>query len=357
MFWSLCYLVLRRLLQLAALRFRSDEFKELEIVVLRHELAVLRRQLARPELSPPDRVFLAAASRLLPRARWRSFVVTPTTLLRWHRRLVARRWTYPRRVGRPPIGGEMRELVLRLARENPRWGYQRIAGELRGLGLTVSASMVRNLLRQAGLGPAGERAGLSWRQFLRTQAQSMLAVDFFTIETVSLRRLYVLFYIELGSRRVHLAGCTHNPDSAWVTQQARQLAWTLAEQATPLRFLIRDRDSKFTRDFDTVFRSEGVEIIRTPIRSPKANAIAERFVRTVRAECLDWLLILNRRHLERVLRVYVDHYNRQRPHRALNLRPPDPEHPTLRLASSARPADVMRRDRLGGLIHEYSLAA
>jgi len=325
--------------------------------VLRHELAVLRRQLARPELSPPDRVFLAAASRLLPRARWRSFVVTPTTLLRWHRRLVARRWTYPRRVGRPPIGGEMRELVLRLARENPRWGYQRIAGELRGLGLTVSASMVRNLLRQAGLGPAGERAGLSWRQFLRTQAQSMLAVDFFTVETVSLRRLYVLFYIELGSRRVHLAGCTHNPDSAWVTQQARQLAWTLAEQATPLRFLIRDRDSKFTRDFDTVFRSEGVEIIRTPIRSPKANAIAERFVRTVRAECLDWLLILNRRHLERVLRVYVDHYNRQRPHRALNLRPPDPEHPTLRLASSARPADVMRRDRLGGLIHEYSLAA
>jgi len=251
----------------------------------------------------------------------------------------------------------MRELVLRLARENPRWGYQRIAGELRGLGLTVSASMVRNLLRQAGLGPDGERAGLSWRQFLRTQAQSMLAVDFFTIETVSLRRLYVLFYIELGSRRVHLAGCTPNPDSAWVTQQARQLTWTLAEQATPLRFLIRDRDSKFTRDFDTVFRSEGVEIIRTPIRSPKANAIAERFVRTVRAECLDWLLILNCRHLERVLRVYVDHYNRQRPHRALNLRPPDPEHPTLRLASSARPADVMRRDRLGGLIHEYSLAA
>jgi putative transposase len=357
LFWSLCYLVLRRLLQLAALRFRSDEFKELEIVVLRHELAVRRRQLARPELNPPDRVFLAAASRLLPRARWRSFVVTPTTLLRWHRRLVARRWTYPRRVGRPPIGGEMRELVLRLARENPRWGYQRIAGELRGLGLTVSASMVRNLLRQAGLGPAGERAGLSWRQFLRTQAQSMLAVDFFTIETVSLRRLYVLFYIELGSRRVHLAGCTPNPDSAWVTQQARQLTWTLAEQATPVRFLIRDRDSKFTRDFDTVFRSEGVEIIRTPIRSPKANAIAERFVRTVRAECLDWLLILNCRHLERVLRVYVDHYNRQRPHRALNLRPPDPEHPTLRLASSARPADVMRRDRLGGLIHEYSLAA
>jgi putative transposase len=185
----------------------------------------------------------------------------------------------------------------------------------------------------------------------------MLAVDFFTVETISLRRLYVLFYIELGSRRVHLAGCTPNPDSARVTQQARQLAWTLPERATPVQFLIRDRDSKFTRDFDTVFGSEGVEIIRTPIRSPKANAIAERFVRTVRAECLDWLLILNRRHLEGVLHIYVDHYNRQRPHRALDLRPPNPEHPTLQLASSARSGDVVRRDRLGALIHEYSLAA
>jgi len=357
LFWSLCYLVLRRLLQLAALRFRSDEFKELEIVVLRHELAILRRQLARPELSPPDRVFLAAASRLLPRASWRLFVVSPTTLLRWHRRLVVRRWTYPSRVGRPPIGGEMRELVLRLARENPRWGYQRIAGELRGLGLTVSASFIRNLLRQAGLGPAGERRGLSWREFLRAQAQSMLAVDFFTVETIWLQRLYVLFYIELGSRRVHLAGCTPNPDGAWVSQQARQLVWALPERATPASFLIRDRDSKFTRDFDTVFRSEGVEIIRTPIRSPKANAIAERFVRTARSECLDWLLIFNRRHLERVLRVFVQHYNGHRPHRALNLLPPDRERPTLRLASSARPSEVARRDRLGGLIHEYSLAA
>jgi putative transposase len=235
LFLALCYLVLRRLLQLAALRFRSDQFKELEIVVLRHELAVLRRQLARPELTSADRVFLAAASRLLPRASWRSFAVTPTTLLRWHRRLVARRWTYPGRVGRPPIGGEMRELVLRLARENPHWGYQRIVGELRGLDLAVSSSFVRNLLREAGLGPAGERVGLSWREFLRAQAQSMLAVDFFTVETVSLRRLYVLFYIELGSRRVHLAGCTSNPDGAWVSQQARQLVWTLPERATPVR--------------------------------------------------------------------------------------------------------------------------
>jgi putative transposase len=212
--WLLCYVVLRRVLQLAALRLRSQEFKELEIVVLRHELAVLRRQVARPELRPADRVFLAAASRLLPRTSWRSFVVTPTTLLRWHRRLVAKRWTYPARVGRPPIGDEIRELVLRLARENGSWGYQRIAGELRGLGIRVSATTVRKVLQQAGLGPAGVRAGLSWRQFLRAQAHSMLAVDFFTVETVSLQRLYALLFIELDSRRVHFAGCTANPSGA-----------------------------------------------------------------------------------------------------------------------------------------------
>jgi putative transposase len=305
---SFCYLVLRRVLQLAALRLRSAEFKELEIVVLRHELGVLRRQVGRAQLRPTDRLFLAAASQLLPRARWRSFLVTPTTLLRWHRRLVAKRWTYSRRPGRPPIADEIRDLVLRLARENPRWGYQRIAGELNGLGFTVSTTTVAKLLRQAGLRPAGERAGLSWRDFLRAQAHSMIAVDFFTVETVWLQRLYVLFFIELGSRRVHLAGCTPNPSGAWVTQQARQLAWTFGERPEPLRFLIRDRDSKFTRSFDAVFRSEGLEIIRAPIRAPKANAFAERFVRTVRSECLDWLLLVGRGHLESVLRVFVDHY-------------------------------------------------
>jgi putative transposase len=356
LFWSFCYVVLGRLLQLAALRLRSEEFKELEIVVLRHELAVLRRQAGRPDLRNADRVFLAAASRLLPRSSWRSFVVTPSTLLRWHRRLVRKRWTYPGQVGRPPVGDEIRELVLRLARENRRWGYQRISGELHGLGFAVSATTVRNLLRDAGLGPAAERAGLGWREFLRAQAQSMIAVDFFTVETAWLQRLYVLFFIEIGSRRVHLAGCTANPSGSWVTQQARQLAWTWAQRSSPPRFLIRDRDSKYTRDFDSVFRSEGIEIIRTPIRAPKANAIAERFVRTARSECLDWLLILNRRHLERVLCVFVRHYNGHRPHRSLNLAPPDPQ-PTLRPASSPRPNHVRRRERLGGLIHEYSLAA
>jgi putative transposase len=356
LFWSFCYLVFRCVFQLAFLRRRSEDFKELEIVVLRHELSVLRRQMHRPRLTMTDRVFLAAASRRLPRSRWRSFLVTPTTLLRWHRRLVARRWTYASPSGRPQIRGEIRELALRLARENPRWGYQRIAGEISGLGLTVSTTTVRKILRQAGIGPAGERGGLSWRAFLRAQAQSILAVDFFTVETISLQRLYVLFFIELGSRRVHLAGCTANPSGDWVAQQARQFAWTLQERPSQFRFLIRDRDSKFSRDFDTVFRSERIEIVKTPVRAPKANAIAERFVRTVRSECLDWLLIVNRRQLERALRIYVDHYNTHRPHRSLDLAPPAPNAPEPRVIRSAS-ADVQRRDRLGGLIHEYRCAA
>jgi putative transposase len=306
--WSFSYLVVRCLLQLVLLRRRSREFKELEIVVLRHELAVLRRQAGRPQLTISDRVFLAAASRLLPRSSWRSFLVTPATLLRWHRRLVARRWTYGGCCGRPPVGDEVREVVLRLARENPRWGYQRIVGELNGLAIDVSATTVRKIPRKAGLGPAGERCGLSWRAFLRAQASSMLAVDFFTVETVSLQRLYLLFFIELGTRRVHVSDCTTNPNGAWVTQQALQFAWKLEQRPSSFRFLIRDRDSKFTRDFDAIFASEGIKIIKTPVRAPKANAIAERWVRTARADCLDRILILGRRHLVHVLRVYRDHY-------------------------------------------------
>jgi putative transposase len=279
LFLSFWYLAFRCVLQLVLLRPCSTEFKELEIVVLRHQLAVLRRQADRPQLTKTDRLFLAAASRLLPRSRWRSFMVTPTTLLRWHRRLVDRRSTYGGRCGRPPIDEDVRALVLRLGRENPRWGYQRVAGELNGLGIAVSATTVQKILRQAGLAPAGSRGGPSWRAFLRAQAQSVLAVDFFTVETISLQRLYVLFFIELGSRRVQLAGSTANPTGTWVTQQARQFAWTLQERRPPFRVLIRDRDSTFSRDFDAVFASEGIEITKTPVRAPKANAFAERFVR------------------------------------------------------------------------------
>ena len=355
---SFLYLALRKLIELVALRPRSAEFKELEIVVLRHEVAVLRRQVGRPDLRPADRVFLAAAARLLPRWRWSAFFVTPQTLLAWHRRLVARRWTYPSRgPGRPPIDPEVRALVLRLARENPRWGYQRIVGELSGIGVSISASSVRKILVGAGLGPAGTRSGLSWSQFIRAQAESMIACDFFTVDTVALRRLYVLFFIELSSWRVRLAGITENPDRVWVAQQARNLAWELSDRRIPLRFLIRDNDAKFSGAFDEVFASEGIEVIRTPVEAPRANAIAERFVGTVRRECLDWLLIANRRHLERVLRTYVDHYNAHRPHRGLGLAAPDRANVVPLPSRPRRPTEVSRSDRLGGLIHEYQAAA
>jgi putative transposase len=353
---SLLYLLFRRALAVASLRLRSREFKELEIVVLRHELAVLRRQISRPRLDEPDRVFLAAAGQLLGRGT-KSFFVRPDTLLGWHRQLVRKRWTYAgRQPGRPVVSEEIRELVLRLARENPRWGYQRIVGELAGVGVGVSATTVAKILRQAGVSPAGARAQLSWRDFLRAHADSIIACDFFTVETLWLGRLYVLFFLELSSRRVHFAGCTAKPDGRWTSQQARQLAWSLSGRATPARFLIHDRDSKFSRTFDELFRGEGVDIIRTPFHAPQANAFAERWVGTVRRDCLDWLLISSRRQLERVLHIYVDHYNTHRPHRALGLTAPKPG-PRLHLVGPGQPDQLHRRDRLGGLIHEYTRAA
>jgi hypothetical protein len=357
-FWSVLYLALRRVLELVLLRPRSEESKELEIVVLRHQLHVLRRQVARAQSTSAERVFLAAASRLLPRRCWRAFFVTPETLLRWHRELVARRWSYPHRSpGRPSIPAATVELVLRLARENPRWGYERIVGELKNLGIAVSPTTVRKILRDHGLGPAGRRGGTTWREFLRAQAAGALAVDFFTVETIALRRLYVLFFVELNSRRVHLAGVNARPSGKWMVQQARNLAWTLSERATPVRFLIHDRDSKFTRAFDEVFNGEGIRVIRTPVRAPRANAYAERWVGTIRRQCLDWILIRGRRHLEHVLGVYIDHYNAHRPHRGLELRPPSPLRPALKLATPTRQATIRRKDRLGGLIHQYARAA
>ena len=219
------------------------------------------------------------------------------------------------------------------------------------LGLRVSPTSIRRLLARERLDPAPRRAGPSWREFLHAQAASIVACDFFTVESVFSRRYYALFFICHSSRRVWLAGCTSNPSGAWVTQQARNLGFDFSEQG--VRFLIRDRDSKYSGPFDEIFRSEGIRIVKAPVRAPKANAIAERFVRTGRSECLDWLLILNRRHLESVLRVYVDHYNRERPHRALELRPPDPDTPQ----AGSHVGEIHRRDRLGGLIHEYHRAA
>jgi putative transposase len=262
---SFVYIAFVSLLRLLIGCGRSVEVKDIELLVLRHQLEVLRRDVKRPKLRASDRALLAAAGRLLPPARRQGLLVTPHSLLRWHRELVRRRWTYrAARPGRPPINARTRELVARLARENPRWGYQRIAGELNKLGLSVSPSTVRRLLARSGLGPAPRRSGPSWREFLRAQAASVVACDFFTVETALLRRYYVLFFIELQTRRVHLAGTTTNPDDRWVTQQARNLS--LSGALEDVRFLIRDRDAKFVTGFDEVFRTEGVEVIRTPFR-------------------------------------------------------------------------------------------
>jgi putative transposase len=333
---------------------RSEQRKEVEILLLRHELQVLRRQVARPQVRPADRFMLAALGQALPRVR--SLLVEPATLLRWHRKLVRRRWTYPRRPpGRPPMVSEARKLVLRLAAENPSWGYKRIHGELAGLGFTLSPSTVWNILRRHGIDPVPGRARLSWREFLRQQAASIIECDFFTVDTIWLRRLYVFFFIELERRRVHIAGVTAHPNGAWVNQQARNVLTTLRAEGKRPRILIRDRDVKLTKAFDAFLRSEGITVIRTPIAAPIAKAHAERWVGSVRRECLDRILILSRSHLEHVLREYVTHHNTHRPHRALDQQPPMPRPIPIR----APPCDahVRRHDRLGGLLHEYQVAA
>jgi putative transposase len=360
MVWSFVYLALRRLLELLVLCWRSTDAKEVEILVLRHQLAILRRQHPRPRLQPKDRALLAALSRLLPRPRWSIFVVTPETLLGWHRRLVRRHWTYPAPGrGRPSVPQQVQTVIVRLATENPRWGYQRIRGELLQLGCRVSASSIARVLRANGLQPAPYRAAGSttWRSFLRRQAAGIVACDFLTVDTVFLQRLYVLFFIHLHTRRVHLAGVTANPTGAWVAQQARNLVAVLDQEATAVRFLIRDRDSKFTRAFDNVWHGLSVEVILTPIQAPNANAVAERWVGTVRRECLDHLLIAGRRQLLRVLHLYVEHYNRHRPHRSLGLSAPEPSECCEQADPSAAARQLHRRDVLGGLIHEYERAA
>jgi putative transposase len=284
---------------------------------------VLRRQVTRPRLRPTDRVLLAGLSRLLPRPARSSLLVSPATLLRWHRQLVARRWTYSRRTaGRPRTERPISQLVLRLARENPSWGYRRIHGELVGLGIMVAPSTVWAILRRHGIEPAPRRAELSWSRFLRAQASALVACDFLTVDTVFLRRLSVLFFIELANRRVDFGGVTANPNGRWATQQARNVVMTLADEERSVRFLVRDRDSKFTRGFDEVFRSEGIRVIRTPVRAPQAKAHAERWVGSLRRECLDRILIVGRRQLEQVVRTYIRHHNEHRPHRSLKQRPP-----------------------------------
>jgi putative transposase len=352
------YLVFVRLTGWMALLARSAASKDAELLVLRQEVAVLRRLNPKPKLDWADRMVIAALARLLPRPLRMSRLVTPDTLLRWHRRLVRWRWTYPRRAGRLPVDAQVAVLIEQMARENPGWGYKRIQGELLGLGYRVGASTVRRVLKRLGIPPAPNRSRSTWRQFLRTQASTMLACDFFHVDcAVTLQRVYAFFVIEVSTRHVHILGVTPHPDGAWTVQQARNLLMDLGERATRFLFLIRDRAGQFTEAFDAVLSAAGIEVVKIPPRSPRANAYAERWVRTARAEVTDRLLIAGSRHLRAVLNEYVAHYNRHRPHRARNLRPPDCADITTVAVTDLTTATIRRREVLGGLIHEYEKAA
>jgi transposase InsO family protein len=282
-------------------------------------------------------------------------LVTPATVLRWHRRLVARHWTYPHRPGRPPTDPAVVALVEQMARDNPGWGYQRIQGELLGLGHRVGASTIRRILKRCGIPPAPVRRDhTTWRRFLRTQASTMLACDFFHVDcALTLQRLYVFFVLEVGSRYVHILGITTNPDGPWTVQQARNLLMDLGERADQFTVLIRDRAGQFTDAFDAVLADAGITVYTIPPRSPRANAHAERFVLTARSEVTDRMLIFEERHLRRVLDEYAHHYNGRRPHRALQLRPPRSDCPVIDLTHER----IKRRPVLGGLINEYERAA
>ena len=354
---SFLYLAFLRTMQILCLQRSDDSGLAIEVVMLRHEVAVLRRQVARPALRPSDRALLAGLSRLIPRAKLHRFFVQPDTLLRWHRELVRRKWTNARRPGRPGIPAGTVAIILRLAWENPSWGYRRIQGEMAIMGVVLAPASVWNILRRHGIDPSSEKSGPTWGEFLRAQAETMLACDFFTVDTVLLRRLYVLFFIELDTRKVYVAGVTAHPTAAWVVQQARNLSHELTQRARPVKFLIRDRDTKFTTSFDEVFRSEGIRTIRTPIRAPRANAFAERFVGTVRRECMDRMLIFGRRHLGAVVHEYIEHYNGHRPHRSLDQQPPQPKDVAPAELKNVHPSRIQRANRLGGVIHEYRLVA
>jgi len=312
---------------------------------------VLHRKTSRPRFSWSDRAFLSLVAQLLPRYRWTSFLVAPATILEWQRRIIRRRWTYPKRPGRPPLGHQTVEIICRLARENPRWGYLRIVGEMKKLGVVVSATAVRRVLRQHGLGPAPRRSGPSWSEFIQSQAKSMLATDFFHVDTVFGQRFYGLFVIEVGTRAVRLLGVRTNPNAVWMAQMGRNLVFDLHEANRQVRFFVRDRDTKFTAAFDEILRTESITTIRTPVQAPRANAYAERWIESLRAECLDYLLIVTQVQAERVLRAYVAHYNRGRPHRGLSLEVPKPSF------TGPPVGRVERHDVLGGLIHEYRRAA
>jgi transposase InsO family protein len=350
------YLLFCRIVGWPFLLARGDGAKDVEILVLRHEVAVLRRGNPGPRLDWADRALFAALIRLLPKDLHAHRLATPGTVLRWHRRLVAAKWRQPRTPGRPPIPEELVELILRLAPENGSWGYTRIQGELRRMGHRVAAATIRKTLRRHRVPPAPIRDdGPTWRAFLRSQADAILATDFFQIETVTLKRLYVSFVLEHGTRRVHILGITEHPTAAGVTQLARSFVADVGERANTFRYLIRDRDSIFTDVFDAVFASENIEIKKTAPQCPKMNAFAERWVKTVRTECTDRMLIVSDRHLRVVLDEYTEHYNTHRTHQGdgLNLRAPLDDPNVIPFPAHR----ITRTKILGGLINEYGPAA
>jgi transposase len=357
---SLLYKVTRKLLSVPAALLRSEAAKDVELLVLRHENAVLRRQLTGPvRYEPADRLWFAALSGLLDRRRWREvFPVTPGTLLAWHRKLVARKWDYSarRRIGRPPTRTAIKTLVLRLARENPRWGHRRIQGELARLGHHIAPSTVWQILHDAGIDPAPRRSGPTWRQFLTAQAQGIIAADFLHLDTVLGTRLYALAFLEHGTRRLHITGVTTHPTQEWTTQQARNLTADLGHRMESLRFLLRDRDGKYSQTFDTVFQADDLHVIKSAPQAPRMNAHCERVIGTIRRELLDHTLIMGETHARQVLKTYEDHYNRHRSHQARDQLPPETQqHP-----AAAHDLDTHRPLRtriLGGLINEYTRAA
>ena len=354
------FLLITRLAAWLRLSRREEAWKTAEILILRHQLAVLqRRQPRRPNLNWADRALLAALLGVIPKARRHGLrlLVTPDTILRWHRDIVRRRWaarSMRGKTGRPATRRNIRALVLRLARENPGWGYRRIHGELAGLGVKVAASTVWEILKNAGIDPAPRRTGPAWSQFLRSQAEAILACDFFTADLLDGTQAYVLAVIEHATRRIRILGVTLHPTGEWTAQQARNLIMDLGDQAHRVKFMIRDRGSNFTAAFDAVLADAGIRTVLCNVQTPRMNAIAERWIGGCRRELLDRTLVWNQAHLRRILREYETHHNQHRPHRSLHAAAP--------LKPLPEPIDldqyrVRKQARVGGLINEYRLVA
>jgi transposase len=357
------YLVVTNAVTLLRVLPMTDRDKDIEILALRHQLLILRRQVGSPAFTPTDRMLLAGLLRQLPGRKLRQLLllVQPATILRWHRDLLNRRHAAactPKRRGRPPVVRSIRVLVLRLARENPSWGYRRIHGELAVLGIKVAASTVWEILRQHGMPPASQRQHTTWAQFLRDQADALLACDFFETRTLSGARLYVFAVIEHATRRIRILGVTAHPTADWVAQLGRNLVMDLQDTHHTARYLIRDRDTKFGRASDAVLADSGVRIVKSGVQIPRMNSIIERWIQTCRHELLDRTLIWNQRHLLHALREFESFYNGHRPHRALARAAPLRPLPELITdPAQIRHLDIHRRDRLNGILHEYQHAA